>query len=808
MRAILLTALLGGLCSGLLGPVVRPARAADEPGAAADLAPEEVRKAITQGIGFLKNKQAANGRWGEVIFVTQPGGQSALCTLALLSAGVPASDPGIQRALKYLEGLRNVRATYALALQTLVFCQANPAQYLTRIQDNVRELERSQIKEGPNAGAWSYPGAGGDNSNAQFALLALHEAERAGAVIDADVWKLARRYWEEGQNDDGSWGYHKRISGTGSMTCAGIASLIITSDRFRQPNARVNGDQIQCCLQAEADDSARIDRGLAWLGRNFSVTSNPGSAEQLGDGRGRGLWLLYYLYGMERVGRLTNQRFFYDGKGGRYDWYREGAKHLVASRDTLNGWWKGTGRVEADEEIGTALALLFLAKGRRPVIVSKLQHSVAEDWNQHRSDIDNLVRHVEKRWKRELTWQVTELPKATVEDLLQSPVLFLCGSLNPLPAGRVERQVLAQKLRDYLDRGGFLLAEGYGSGVGFDQGFRELMTMVFPEPEYRLRLIEPQHPIWRAEQPVPPEHVRPLLGIDFGCRTSVIYAPPDPPGQPRPALSCLWELSRPGRDEKFGKAVRDQVEAGLILGVNILAYATNREVAGKEEAFRLAAAKPAGDKAVRGKIYIAKLRHPGWCNAAPRALANLLEAAGENLQLRTAAEARLIDIGDESLFDHHLVFMHGRQSFRLTDAERKRLRTFVERGGMLFADAICTSAAFTESFRSEMTAIFPDRKLERIPADDSIFTPAYGGFDLKKVNRRDPQRGTGPMAATLHKVSPDFEGIRFDDRWGVVFSQYDLSCALERREAMECRGYDRTDAGRLGLNVLLYSLQQ
>ena len=52
------------------------------------------------------------------------------------------------------------------------------------------------------------------------------------------------------------------------------------------------------------------------------------------------------------------------------------------------------------------------------------------------------------------------------------------------------------------------------------------------------------------------------------------------------------------------------------------------------------------------------------------------------------------------------------------------------------------------------------------------------------------------------------EGIKIDGRWVVIFSRFDLSCALERHNALECQGYTREDAGRIGLNVLLYSLQQ
>ena len=73
------------------------------------------------------------------------------------------------------------------------------------------------------------------------------------------------------------------------------------------------------------------------------------------------------------------------------------------------------------------------------------------------------------------------------------------------------------------------------------------------------------------------------------------------------------------------------------------------------------------------------------------------------------------------------------------------------------------------------------------------------------AQRRD---AGGPLKAIARKVPPELEGIKFDDRWGVIFSRYDLSCALEKHDSLECRGYVRDDAARIGLNVILYSLQQ
>src|SRR4051812_5388814 len=56
-----------------------------------DITADQVRTAIDRGVGFLKRTQNQNGSWPD--YGAFPGGVSALCTLALLNAGVPLSDP-------------------------------------------------------------------------------------------------------------------------------------------------------------------------------------------------------------------------------------------------------------------------------------------------------------------------------------------------------------------------------------------------------------------------------------------------------------------------------------------------------------------------------------------------------------------------------------------------------------------------------------------------------------------------------------------------------------------------------------------
>jgi hypothetical protein len=798
------------LAGTLFGPMVATGWAAPAAKPASQTAPreieitaEQVRSAIERGVAYLKSVQKANGTWEE--WDRQPGGTTALCALALLNSGVEPSDANIQKALSVIRRLEP-EMTYATALATMVLARAEPQRDLSLINRNVKWLEGKQITSGPRKGTWAYPEGFGDNSNSQFALLALYEAERVGVVVSDETWRLAKIHWERDQNDDGSWSYPFRAPspaaypGTGSMTCAGISSLVIAADRIRASDAKVTGDQIDCCIAQSSDDDDRIDRALRWLRRYFSVSSNPKQPYRI--------WSLYYLYGLERAGRLTARRFI-----GDHDWYREGADRLVRQQDGLSGFWTSRGTAEENPIIGTSFALLFLSKGRWPVLLGKVKHPPDDDWNQHRGDVNNLTRYVESRWKRDLTWQVVDVRQSSVEDLLQTPVLYLCGSKSPLPETREEQEKLAHKLRDYLDRSGFLFAEAYCGGAGFDKGFRELMRLAFPEPEYKLRLLEPAHPVWYAEEKVDPRQLRPLWGLEFGCRTSVIYAPLDPLEKPRPSLSCLWELSRPGRGEKYSPIVQAQINAATSLGLNVLAYATNRELQTKEGFFGAKAETRRSDQLEQGRLEVATLRHPGGCNAAPRAVTNLMDAAAselKHLKVRPGVRATLLDMTDNALFDYPLVFMHGRTAFRLTPAEQQHLKTYLERGGMLLADSICASPAFTESFRHEMATIFPNRKLERIPFQDPLLTSTYGGFDLKLVSRRDPAaRGAagGPLETPPKQVPPELEGIKFQDRWGVVFSPYDLSCALEKRNSLECRGYLREDAARIGLNVLLYASQ-
>jgi hypothetical protein len=775
--------------------------------AAQDLEPKEVKRAIDQGVQYLKNKQQKNGNWKE--YPGETVGPTALVVLALISSGVPKDDPAIDRSMNYLRLFHGNKAgrNYAVSLQTMAFCLVEPERDLAHIRENVELLEKSQNREhSEHNGGWDYVAIDGnqrtDLSNSQFSILALYEAERVGVSVPKEVWQRASRYWLNTQNKDGSWGYTPSPnggcsgSGHGSMTCAGIASTVITSGIIGAGGAKINGNKILCSLPSNRKETEQIEAGIDWLGRHFSVSQNPQYSS----------YHYYYLYALERVGRMTNRRFI-----GQHDWYREGAAQLLRSRDEFTGCWKGKGFAENDI-VATSFALLFLSKGRRPVLMSKVQFGRNDNWNIHPNDVNNITAFAEKNWKIDLTWQSIDIEKSTVDDLTQTPVLHFCGKDSPLLGSKKDAEALVHKLRDYLEQGGFILAESQPNGEAFDKGFRELMKMMFPEEGYELRLLDSSHPIWSAEMPVEPEYMRTLEGISFGCRTSIVYAPPfkdKQTGSKMPSLSCLWEAADIyNRREDIESSVQRKIDAGLKTGLNILTYATNRELKYKDEIAQSAEKKTAESGSLRGTVFIGVLKHSGGTGSAPHAASNLLRWVNTNFGIPVVSKTESVLLNNDDLLSYPFLMMHGRENFEWTKEQCGILKNHLESGGFLFADAVCSSKQFDISFLAAMKNVFPNQELQRIPSDDPLFSEQYGGDKIRTLPIRLPERSPERKTMVSERlVEPELYGIQHNGRWVVVYSPNDVSCALESANSLECRGYTPKGAMQLGVNVLFYALE-
>ena len=764
---------------------------------AADLSGPAVKEAIDRGRKFLVSQQAAGGYW-ETDKGTYRVGITSMAVLALINSGMSPQEVPVKRGLEFLRKNEEEfgHETYQISLQIMALAAAKEnAVDARRIHSLAERLERGQIKRDVHSGGWDYNLGGGgirtDLSNSQFAVLGLREAVEAGVSVSPETWRRAREYWERAQNGDGGWSYdpvRNQAPSYGSMTVAGVSSLVICEQMLRSDAGVAADGTPPCCQGTEPNEP--LARGISWLGRNFAVGHNP---------RGANGWLMYYIYGVERAGRLSGLRFF-----GDHDWYREGAAYLMALQNGVTGHWVGGGDIEGHPVVGSSMALLFLSKGLSPVLINKLKYGprnpqrvmevLGNDWNRHRRDVRNLVDLISgsPKWPKLLTSQDVDLPRAVeagVDSLLQAPVLYITG--EEAPSFRADELKL---LKDFMQNGGFIFATPTCVSTKFEAGFRAAVQQIMPPGEGELKRLTQDHPVYRSEHPLQAEST-PLFGVDYGCRTSIIYSPED--------LGCLWDywsrVDPPNRNINL----KTRIIRATQIGVNVMAYATGREPPNKADAPTVVAEDTRLDKVERGLLQIAQIKHDGSWNAAPRALRRLLFALNDTVALSASTRTIDLELSDPEIFQHPILYMHGRNKFSFKEADRKQLRRHLDRGGVLFADACCGSKAFDKSFREFVASLYHDQKLERIGADHELFSDKFGR-DIRKLKRRINEGGE-TAGFVVRDAEPFIEALELDGRLAVIYSKYDISCALERQSAGNCEGYLPEDAVKLATNIILYS---
>jgi hypothetical protein len=739
---------------------------------------DQVKNSIDRGVNYLRRQQSARGDWergGIVNFNNMlTGGQTCLAMLALLNCGVKKDDPVIQNGLAVVRSLPQ-NGTYVVGLQTMVLAEFNDPRDKGQIQNNVNWL--LQPLGNPNFTGWSYQQGfhmhGGDFSNTQYALLGLQAGRQAGAHIDDKAWQIIKELYKQAQNADGSFGYALTDRrGRLTMTTAGIGSLYIAGMELKQGRQGLDlatGVAKRC---GEYDEDANIRRAFDWLRqpRNFGFEQGN---------------IYYSAYGIERAGRFSGHRFIADR-----DWYREGCQFLV-NKQQPGGEWSG-GMQDGGTVGATAFALLFLSKGRTPTLISKLSWGNDDtEWNRKHNDMRYVVEYCSKELfkKTPLAWQVYDCRKADqnrvvqeAAELLQSPIVFLNGHDAPKLTG-VQKEIL----KKYVQEGGFVLAEACCGSKEFAQGFRDLMKELF---EKDMVPVAADHALYRAWAPMGPKDAErfPLERLDLGCKTVVVLAT-------RP-LAGYWEENLSGSG---------MGTLAFRLAGNIVAYATNMELPKP----KLTEVKIVDEKVdiniTRNFLEVGQLRHEGDWEPAPAAMRNLMSYLRATYRLDVSLKKADVRMGHPEIFQHRFLYMHGRGKFTTDENMLKNLRMHLKTGGLLLADACCGSKEFDASFREMANKLFPEAKLEPVPEEDFLYSADFNGTKIDRVKCRRPRDGSDKLE--LLDVKPSLEGIRLGGRWVVIYSKYDLGCALEKHPSADCIGHDHESALKLAGAAVLYYLR-
>jgi hypothetical protein len=187
-----------------------------------------------------------------------------------------------------------------------------------------------------------------DNSDTQFAILALWTAQRHGVPMDRTLQLIANRF-QTSQDAAGSWGYPYKYGGgvgeSAPMDCCGLLGLAVGHGI-----AHNKGEE------EDAIKDPKIVSGFASINKFIGAPT--------GHTRDVPLQNLYFLWSWERVGVLYDLPTLADK-----DWFRWGAEGIIGNQALTGEWIEGGGYPAATPVANTCFALLYL---RRSNLVADL----------------------------------------------------------------------------------------------------------------------------------------------------------------------------------------------------------------------------------------------------------------------------------------------------------------------------------------------------------------------------------------------------------------------------------------------------
>ena len=436
-----------------------------------------------------------------------------------------------------------------------------------------------------------------------------------------------------------------------------------------------------------------------------------------------------------------------------------------------------------------------------PLFVGKVAYGDRQDYTPNPGDLDNLLRHVRGQLDAWYGHQIVSLDDLVAQHEAgrpcRVPLLYLTGyeAFELTPAQRVA-------LRSYLLEGGTLLGDAALGSPAFTRSFVTEMAHMFPR-----RSMEPlqlDHPVFRgyyryanvhyftikegthSKFEGPPE----MLGLNLAARTAVLLSPHD--------MTCGWDgfyaPAAPRRGSVKPDATTAMMPADAVrMGINLVAYVTaERRFANVQAETRAVTGEQPQRRAA---LPVAQLRHQGDWNPDPNSLYQLIRLASLKTSIPMDFELRPVDADLGQLADTPLVVITGMGETRLTDADVSVLRRHVQAGGFIFINNTSGFARFDREARALVARLFPDRKLETLPAEHPVFHSLY---DIEQMQN----------AGTLAQRAAELEGVLVDNRAVVVYSRNDTLGMLKGVHDPYANAYDTASARRLALNVVCYALQR
>ncbi len=575
----------------------------------------------------------------------------------------------------------------------------------------------------------------GDLSNSQYGTLGFWALCDSGMEYPMRYWQTQNRFWRLLQHEDGGWPYaadkadpHPQlVQSMNTMTAAGVASLYV-AEEFTDTTVR---------LIPKTDKS--IDRGVAYLASKF----NPHSDDY------------YYMYGVERVGLASGLKFF--GSDGTVNWYKEGAKNLIA-RQSPDGSWTYRG----NSHVGTAYGLLFLARGRNPVVFNKLQYDGY--WNARPRDDANITRWMSKEFERPINWQVVSF-NVSPDEWLDAPVLLITGSKDP----KFTPEDI-DKLRSYVSAGGIIFSTSDGPSADFTKAMQKYAVELV-HGQYEMKELPRTHELFHIWKDVvnPPR----MFGMSNGVRELWIHSTVD--------MGASWQARKTATKENF------------IIPANLYFYATGKGSL-RSKLAPLVVADAAGD--VAHTVALARVEYPGNFDPEPGAWPRAVKLA--RVDFRTALQLTTVKAADLDATKNPIAHLTG-TSLSLGERDVAAVKRYLDAGGFLFGDAAGGKAEFTKGFLALARQIYPEVEPTKLPDTHPIIAGTIpNGQPVGEAEFRK-------FARFQHTRTLDLEAIIVNGKMKMLLSPYDITSGLLGTQTWGIVGYTPETAETLVQNILLWS---
>ncbi|MGA2500016.1 MAG: DUF4159 domain-containing protein [Tepidisphaeraceae bacterium] len=408
------------------------------------------------------------------------------------------------------------------------------------------------------------------------------------------------------------------------------------------------------------------------------------------------------------------------------------------------------------------------------------------NWETTIIDLEKWVHFTNDQLSQRYRFVNTDFGKFTY-DPTELPIIYFTG-WKPLP--QFDEGTI-QHMRKYLMDGGTWVVHSNCGRPEFNNSFRREIARMFPDRE--MAAIPTDHPIYSAFYKIhemsvrkgkePWQKVPPYLEvINVGTRAAVIFSPID--------LSCGWDANA---NPIEGGILYGQDDA-LKLGSNIMTYCLAEYQYGRF--FANQKIYHQASDATRDQLVLGQIMHNGDWDPTPHGLPNLLKNIDQSTTLHVQFKRVAVDPEKGDIFSFPVLYMVGQRKFQFNDATRKRLREYLDNGGVMVVDCAVGSSEFDQAFRDEIKQIYKDRQLKPLAANHPLFNFIN---DTRSVQ-------LAPLAKTLfgNIAQPRLEVIEVDGMLPVIYSRLSMSAGWEQLPRAYNVGYADDDAVKLGVNVLMY----